>query len=91
MRQRFVISNGVIPKGPTPILAEWWRKRKREKERMTLLRSVHQEPLSAYAAKLAGVALGVIRDATIIDAIVMDPDDLQRLRQVFLDVLVVGI
>ena len=106
MRQRFeaLVANSVVPKVPTPILAEWWRKGRREKERMAILRSLQQEPLSPYAAKLAGVAMGVVRGATIIDAIVMaaasvrsdivftsDPEDLERLREVFPDVLVVRV
>jgi hypothetical protein len=43
----------------------------REKERATLLRSVRVESLEKHLAMMAGVALGLVRGATAIDAIVM--------------------
>lgn len=56
---------------PTVVVAEWWRRGFREKERATLLRAVHIEPLSQPLARLAGEALGLVPGATAIDAIVM--------------------
>jgi predicted nucleic acid-binding protein len=78
---------------PAVVIAEWWRAGVREKERATILRSVRVEPLTDYVARLAGVAVGLVRGAGTIDAIVMasaslrgdvvyssDPDDLARLH-----------
>ncbi len=56
---------------PTVVVAEWWRAGRREKERATLLRSLRVEALHEGAARLAGVALGLVPGATTIDAIVM--------------------
>lgn len=88
---------------PSVVLAEWWRRGKREKERAQLLRTLVVEPLSARVARLAGAAVGVV-GAGVADAIVMasasmrgglvytsDPDDLERLTEVFGDVHVVAI
>lgn len=78
---------------PTVVIAEWWRRGAREKERTMLLRAVRVEPLDAYVARLAGIAVGLVPGAGTIDAIVMasaslrgdtvytsDPDDLGMLR-----------
>jgi predicted nucleic acid-binding protein len=78
---------------PAVVVAEWWRRGIREKERATILRAVRVEPLSDAVARLAGVALGRVPGAGTIDAIVMasaslrsdivytsDPDDLIGLR-----------
>jgi predicted nucleic acid-binding protein len=96
MRKAFhaAIANRVRITVPTVVLAEWWRAGVHEKERATLLRSVHVEDLAAHVAKLAGAALGQVRGATAIDAIVMasaalrgdavytsDPKDLEALRR----------
>ena len=79
---------------PTVVVAEWWRAGKREKERVTLLRSLRVEALHESTARLAGIALGLVRGATTIDAIVMasaaargdivytsDVSDLEALRR----------
>ena len=71
------------------------RRRLREKERATLLRSVRIEPLGDYIARLAGIAIGLVPGAGTIDAIVMasaslrgdavytsDPNDLEMLRAI---------
>jgi hypothetical protein len=78
---------------PVVVIAEWWRREYRAKERATLLRAVRVEPLSQALARLAGEAVGLVPGATPIDAIVMasaalrsdtvytaDPDDLLALR-----------
>lgn len=56
---------------PAIVIAEWWRAGLHEKERATILRSVRVEPLSDYVARLAGVAVGLVRGAGTIDAVVM--------------------
>jgi hypothetical protein len=79
----------------TPVIAEWWRKGKREKERMRILRTLLVEPPDGYVARLAGAAIGLVA-AGVVDALVMasaslrgdtvytsDMDDLARLREVF--------
>jgi predicted nucleic acid-binding protein len=95
-----IVARGSIPTVPTPVIVEWWRRGKREKERARLLRSLNVEPLTEPAARLAGVAVGLI-GASPIDALVMataairgdvvytsDTDDLERLREVFPNVRV---
>jgi hypothetical protein len=65
------VTNGILITVPAPIVTEWWRGGAREKWRATLLRSVRVEALDERLAKLAGTALGIVRGATAIDAIVM--------------------
>jgi hypothetical protein len=79
----------------TPVIAEWWRKGKREKERAQILRTLLLEPPDAHVARLAGVAIG-LTGAGVVDALVMaaasirgdavytsDMADLSRLQDVF--------
>ena len=79
----------------TPVIAEWWRRGKREKERAQILRTLVIEPPDLHVARLAGEAIGLVQ-ATVVDALVMaaasirsdtvytsDPGDLQRLLAVF--------
>jgi predicted nucleic acid-binding protein len=79
----------------TPVIAEWWRRGKREKERMTILRTLVIEPPDLRAARFAGEAMGMV-GATVVDALVMaaasvrndtvytsDFGDLERLLEVF--------
>ena len=79
----------------TPVIAEWWRKGRREKERKQLLRTFAIEPPNEHVAKLAGEAVGIV-GVGVVDALVMasasvrgdtvfttDFDDLDRLRDVF--------
>jgi hypothetical protein len=88
---------------PSVVIAEWWRRGRREKERAQILRTLVVEPPSDYVARLAGVAVGLV-GAGVVDAIVMasaslrsgfvytsDVDDLGRLAEVFPDVQVEGI
>jgi len=79
----------------TPVIAEWWRVGRREKERGQILRTLVIEPPDAHVARLAGGAIGLVH-AGVIDALVMasasirgdtvytsDLGDLERLRVVF--------
>lgn len=87
---------------PVAVVTEWWRGRTDARE--LILRSLHVEPLSERVAKLAGEAVASVEGATAIDAIVMasaalrggvvytsDVDDLERLRNHFPDVRVLGV
>ena len=82
----------------TPVIAEWWRSGKREKERTRILRTLIQEPPDGYVARLAGDAIGRV-SAGVVDALVMaaasvrsdtvytsDLKDLARLLEVFPEV-----
>jgi len=83
---------------PSVVIAEWWRRGKREKERAQILRTLVVEPPSDHVARLAGVAVGLV-GAGVVDAIVMasaslrggvvytsDADDFARLNDVFRNV-----
>ena len=59
---------GVIVGAANVSLAEWWRGRTDRRE--AVLRGVLVETVSDEVMKLAGVALGKVRGATTIDAIV---------------------
>lgn len=54
---------------PAAVISEWWRGRTDARDR--ILAGVRIEPLSESVAKLAGEALGAVKGATAIDAIVM--------------------
>lgn len=92
---RLAIEHGYPMVAITPVIAEWWRRGKREKERASLLRTLVIEPPDLHVARLAGEAIGLVR-ATVVDALVMaaasirsdtvytsDPGDLEQLLQVF--------
>jgi predicted nucleic acid-binding protein len=87
------VQNDVPIVVPTVAIAEWWRRRAREKERTAILRAVRVEVLGVHVARLAGIAVGLVPGAGTIDAIVMasaalrgdtvytsDVGDLARLR-----------
>lgn len=59
---------GLIIAVPNVTLAEWWRGRSDRRE--AVLRGLLVEAVSDEVMKLAGVALGKVRRATTIDAIV---------------------
>ena len=59
---------GLIVATPNVTVAEWWRGRTDRRE--AVLRGLLIEPASDDVMKLAGVALGKVRAATAIDAIV---------------------
>lgn len=88
---------------PSVVVAEWWRRGKREKERAQFLRTLVVEPPSEHVARLAGAAVGMT-GAGVVDALVMasaslrggfvytsDTDDLERLTDVFRNVHVESI
>lgn len=85
----------------TPVIAEWWRRGRREKQRVAILRALVVEPPDGRVARLAGEAVGVV-GAGVVDALVMagaslrgdtvytsDVHDLERLQPVFPNVEVV--
>ena len=87
---------------PAAVVAEWGRGRTDRREDLLLMADV--EPLDDALAKLAGEALGAVRGATVIDAIVMasaarrgdvvytsDVPDLTRLRSFFPNVRVLHV
>jgi len=59
---------GLVVATPNVTVAEWWRGRTDRRE--AVWRGLLVEPPSDETVKLAGVALGKIRDATPVDAIV---------------------
>ena len=82
----------------TPVVAEWWRKGRREKERLRILRTLVLEAPDGHVARLAGEAVGQVA-AGVVDALVMaaaslrgdvvytaDMDDMQRLLLAFPEV-----
>lgn len=88
---------------PAPVVAEWWRAGRREKERAKILRAFAFEPPTLHVARLAGAAIGLVR-AGLADALVMagasiqgdvvytaDIDDMTRLNEVFPNVVVLRI
>jgi hypothetical protein len=89
------LDDGYVIAVITPVVAEWWRKGKREKERMKILRTLVQEAPDEYVARLAGEAVGAI-GAGVVDALVMacasvrgdtvytsDVDDMEALQDHF--------
>jgi predicted nucleic acid-binding protein len=60
---------GVRITVPVAVVGEWWRGRTDAREE--LLAAVEVEPMSISLARLAGEAIATVRDATLIDAVVM--------------------
>jgi hypothetical protein len=96
---RQAVEGGYAIAVVTPVIAEWWRKGKREKERTKFLRTLSVEAPGTQIAQLAGEAIGLV-GAGVVDALVMaaaslrgdtvytsDFDDLNRLRRVFPNVV----
>jgi predicted nucleic acid-binding protein len=92
---RLAVEHGYSLVATTPVVAEWWRKGRREKERMALLRTLLLEAPDVRVARLAGEAIGIL-GAGVVDALVMasasirgdtvytaDLPDLERLRACF--------
>lgn len=73
MRKVFdvAVTNGVRITVPAAVVAEWWRLRRKEKERARLLRAVAIDAITDGVARLAGVALTLVPTAQTIDALVM--------------------
>lgn len=65
------VTAGVALRVSTAVVAEWWRGGPGEKQRGDWLRSMHVEILTEPIARLAGVALGRVKGAGTIDAIVL--------------------
>jgi hypothetical protein len=89
---------------PSAVIAEVWRGGTRSARIAALLSSCIVEPLVESLARSAGEALGAVKGATVVDAIVMssaaqrsdrvltsDYDDLSRLRSRFSNVIVVRV
>jgi predicted nucleic acid-binding protein len=87
---------------PADVVGEWWRGRTDLRE--AILASVDVEPLTTGLARIAGEALAAVREATLVDAIVMasaaargdlvyssDVDDLERLRRHFPGVRILSV
>jgi hypothetical protein len=87
---------------PVAVLIEWWRGRTDVRER--ILGGLRVEPLHAALAKTAGEALGAVRSASPVDAVVMasaalrgdivytsDPGDLMLLSAYFPEVRVLAV
>lgn len=87
---------------PADVVGEWWRGRTDVRD--AILASVDVEPLTENLAKIAGEALGAVKGATLVDAIVMasaasrgdvvyssDVHDLERLRRYFPSVRVLAV
>jgi predicted nucleic acid-binding protein len=87
---------------PADVVGEWWRGRTDAREK--ILEAVTVEPLNVDLAKVAGEALAAVKGATLVDAVVMasaasrgdivltsDVEDLERLRQQFPNVRVLGV
>ena len=67
---RLATEHGYQIVGITPVIAEWWRRGKREKERARILRTLVIEPPDVHVARRAGEAIGLVQ-ATVVDALVM--------------------
>jgi predicted nucleic acid-binding protein len=87
---------------PVAVVIEWWRGRTDVREK--ILAGVRIEPLHVALAQAAGEALGVVKSASPVDAVVMasaslrgdvvytsDVGDLERLRSHFPGVRVLAI
>ena len=61
-------ARGLVIASPNVTVAEWWRGRTDRRE--AVLRGLLVEPVSDEIMKVAGMALGKVRGATAIDAIV---------------------
>jgi len=65
---RHASERGLVVATPNVTLAEWWRGRSDRRE--SILRGLLVEPVADDTMKLAGIALGAVRNATTVDAIV---------------------
>ena len=87
---------------PADVIGEWWRGRTDVRD--AILESVDVEPLTEALAKVAGEALGSVKGAKLVDAVVMasaasrsdivytsDVDDLESLRKHFPNVRVLAV
>lgn len=100
---RAVIRRGLLPVVPAVVYVEWWRGRSDVRE--AILRAVVVEDMPPPLCRAAGDALGAVRGASLVDAVVMasaalrgggvvytsDPHDLRRLQRHFPTVLVLPV
>lgn len=92
---RAIVRRGFLPIVPAAVYVEWWRGTTNVREE--ILAAVTVEDLPPLLCRAAGEALGAVRGATLVDAIVMasaalrgggvvytsDVDDLLRLQRHF--------
>ncbi|HEX4474371.1 MAG TPA: hypothetical protein VH142_04785 [Polyangiaceae bacterium] len=97
-RRMLAFMTAALEKGarvtvPSPVVSEWWRARRGPAAR--ILDAVVIEPLATHLAKLVGETLGMVRGATLVDAVVVasaaqrgdviltsDVEDLARIRDI---------
>ena len=100
---RAIVRRGLLPFVPAAVCVEWWRGRSDARER--ILDAVIVEDMPPQLWRAAGEALGVVRGASLVDAVVMasaalrgggvvytsDADDLRHLERHFPTVLVLPV
>lgn len=100
---RAIVRRGLLPVVPAAVYAEWWRGRTAMRE--DILRIVIVEDMGSALCRSAGEALGAVRGASLVDAVVMasaslrgggvvytsDVDDLRRLQRHFPTVVLVPV
>jgi hypothetical protein len=85
------LASGARITVPSPVVSEWWRGQRGPPSR--ILDAVLIEALSPSLAKLVGETLGIVRGATLVDAVASaarrgdlvltsDVDDLARIRDI---------
>ncbi len=92
---RAIVRRGLVPVVPAVVYVEWWRGRSDDREE--IVDAVLVEGMEPTLCRAAGEALGAVRGATLVDAVVMasaalrgggvvytsDVDDLQKLQRHF--------
>jgi predicted nucleic acid-binding protein len=92
---RAIVARGFLPVVPAAAYVEWWRGRSDVRE--DILAAVVVEGMPPALCRAAGEALGAVRGASLVDAVVMasaalrgggvvyttDVDDLRRLQRHF--------
>jgi predicted nucleic acid-binding protein len=100
---RAIVTRGLLPVVPAAVYVEWWRGRSDVRE--DILAAVVIEDMPPTLCRAAGEALGAVRGASLVDAVVMasaalrgggvvytsDVDDLRRLQRHFRSVHVLPV
>ena len=100
---RAIVARGHLPVVPAVVYVEWWRRRTDVRE--SIMNAVVLEGMPVALCRAAGQALGAVKGATLVDAVVMasaalrgggvvyssDVDDLERLQRYFPTVRVLSI
>lgn len=100
---RAIVRRGYVPIVPAVVYAEWWRGRSDVREH--ILAAVIVEDMPPLLCRAAGEALGAVRGASLVDAVVMasaalrgggvvytsDVGDLGRLQRHFPTVRVLAV